>query len=677
MLVSIYFKRIRPLFFTCLFFLSSVIATATFPAHAFEQSKLLASPTKFENSKNVSAMLGQKLILDFRYYCDDDTPSVQCRKPMTEIPEALLNVLSNYNIGGVILFAENITDYAQLITLNYTMQQHMKNAGRPPLFIAIDQEGGRVARLPDNILLPFSGNMAIGATYEKHGTSFSKSVAEHVGKTLFNLGINTNFAPSVDINSEPKNPVINVRSFSENPQHVAALGKAFVGAMQRTGTIAALKHFPGHGDTHIDSHSGLPQVSHSKKEAMTGDILPFANIINSDMPPAMIMSAHIQYPALDSTTLLDKHGNTQIVPATLSRIILTDLLRTQLGFEGLIVSDALDMAGIAQFFTEEEAIIRTFQAGADIALMPFRIRNENDIRQFARLLERITAAINNNRLESAFLRASFKRIYDTKQRFKLDFFTQVPLESRIKAFESKKRSSNSLFAQQRQVDSALAAASLSLLYGEQNLPLTVGNDNVWFAVMPDAARCFAFETAFEAAIKSDNLKPTDNNTANKSEWLTCVPLTNILDEELLNKYLREADTVVVGNITPLHAQYEMRGLDSKESLQHRATQSQVNRFTKQFIKQAKSLNKTVVFAPLRMPYLAAEVENDVDVAIATFNYGVTIHHADMSSVTDIVNAKNPQKSRVTSASFEALMKVLLGEQKAVGQSPVTWHQPAN
>ena len=622
-------------------------------------------------------MLGQKLILDFRYYCDDGTPSAQCRKPMTEIPEALLNVLSNYNIGGVILFSENITDYTQLITLNYTMQQHMKNAGRPPLFIAIDQEGGRVARLPDDMLLPFSGNMAIGATYEKHGTSFSKSVAEHIGNTLFNLGINTNFAPSVDINSEPKNPVINVRSFSEHPHQVAALGKAFVRAMQSTGTIAALKHFPGHGDTHIDSHSGLPQVSHSKKEAMTGDILPFANIINSDMPPAMIMSAHIQYPALDSSTLTDKHGNSQIVPATLSRAILTDLLRTQLGFEGLIVSDALDMAGIAQFFTQEEAVIRTFQAGADIALMPYRIRNKNDIQQFSELLERVTTTLTNNKSESAFLAASLKRINDIKQKFKFGSLTKVPLESRIKAFESKKRGVNSLFAQQRQVDSALAAASLSLLYGEQNLPLSVGNDNLWFAVMPDAARCFAFETAFEAAIKNNNLHPTDNNIGNKRKWLTCVPLTNIPDEELINQYLTRADTVVVGNITPLHAQYEMRGLDAKESLQHRATQSQVNRFTKQFMKQAKSLNKTVVFAPLRMPYLAEEVKNDVDVAIATFNYGVTIHHPNMSSVDDTISADNSQKSRVTSASFEALMKVLLGEQEAVGRSPVTWQKPVN
>ena len=622
-------------------------------------------------------MLGQKLILDFRYYCDDDTPSVQCRKPMTEIPEALLNVLSTYNIGGVILFSENITDHAQLITLNYTMQQHMKNAGRPPLFIAVDQEGGRVARLPDDMLLPFSGNMAIGATYEKHGTKFSKSVAEHIGKTLFNLGINTNFAPSVDINSEPKNPVINIRSFSESPQHVAELGKAFVSATHSTGTIAALKHFPGHGDTHIDSHSGLPQVLHSKNDAMAGDILPFANIINSNTPPAMIMSAHIQYPALDSTALFDKHGNAQIVPATLSRAILTDLLRTQLGFEGLIVSDALDMAGIAQFFTQEEAIIRTFHAGADVALMPYRIRNKNDIQQFSQLLERITITIANNKSESAFFDESLKRISDTKQRFKLDFFTQVPLESRIKAFELKQRGVNSLHAQQMQVDSALAAASLSLLYGEQNLPLTVGNDNVWFAVMPDAARCVAFEAAFEDAIKSNNLQATDINAGRKRRWLTCFPLTNIPDEQRTSEYLRRSSTVVVGNITPLHAQYEMRGLDSQESLRHRATQSQVNRFTKQLMKHAKSLNKTVVFAPLRMPYLAAEVKNDVDVAIATFNYGVTIRHADMSSVADVTNADNLQKSQVTSASFEALMKVLLGEKKAVGQSPVTWYQPAN
>ena len=163
-----------------------------------------------------------------------------------------------------ILFSENIVSAQQLLTLNYTMQAAMAEAHKPPLFIAVDQEGGRVARLPSHMLTPFAGNLAIGASYHEHGTAFAKNVAQGIGGVLRPLGINTNFASSIDINSEPKNPVINVRSFGEKPERVAELGESFVAALQAEGVMSAVKHFPGHGDTSVDSHLELPIV---EKEA--------------------------------------------------------------------------------------------------------------------------------------------------------------------------------------------------------------------------------------------------------------------------------------------------------------------------------------------------------------------------------------------------------------------------
>jgi len=289
-------------------------------------------------------MIGQKMMLDFRYFCQDDTLSKQCRTPVRSMPQPLLNLLSSENIGGVILFSENIHSAKQLVTMNYELQANMRQAGKEALFIAVDQEGGRVARLPTTILPAFAGNLAIGASAHQHGNAFASNIGEHIGRTLLPLGINTNFAPSVDINSEPNNPVINVRSFGESPEQTAELGEAFVSAMQKAGVLSALKHFPGHGDTRVDSHSGLPRVDHSLKQAQSGDLLPFANIINSDTPPAMVMSAHIQYPSLDNTTIKNKQGELQIVPATLSKRILTDMLRNRLGFDGLIVTDALALS---------------------------------------------------------------------------------------------------------------------------------------------------------------------------------------------------------------------------------------------------------------------------------------------------------------------------------------------
>ncbi|MHC6648657.1 glycoside hydrolase family 3 N-terminal domain-containing protein [Alteromonas sp. HB246098] len=609
------------------------------------------------SSEAVSAvknMLGQKIILDFRYFCEDGTPSSRCRTPMTEIPPSLLSVLSTHNIGGVILFSENIQNAEQLITLNYTMQRHMVNAGRQPLFIAVDQEGGRVARLPSDMLSPFAGNMAIGATFHQRGHAFAQSVASHIGQTLLPLGVNTNFAPSVDVNSEPKNPVINVRSFSEKPEQVAALGQAFLSAMQSTGVLAAIKHFPGHGDTHVDSHSGLPQVTHTKAQAMAEDVLPFANIINSATPPAMVMSAHIQYPSLDDTEIADKNGKLQIVPATLSKKILTDMLRKQLGYKGLVVTDALDMAGITQFFSHEEALVRAFSAGADIALMPFTIRNKMDINAFSKLLDNVAIRLVNKSSdsfsESAFLVSSYNRILKAKQQFTLENFVSKPVSWWLD--EAKENTTidnpNSLKNKGIRIEKALSKASVSVLYGKGKLPVT---STRWLALMPDAARCLAFESALIRASSKSTNKPLE---------FACLPLTALPKKQLAMMLLKQAEVLVVGNINPLHANYELGGLDLPEHIKHRASESDVMAFSKMMMTAAKTQKKTVVFAPLRMPYEANDLKNVTDIAIATFSYAISI---------DEQVGKGDNK--VTSYSLNALADVLVGNAVAEGRAPVS------
>lgn len=609
-------------------------------------SKVSVKRASAETISATKDMLGQKIILDFRYFCEDNTPSSHCRTPMTVIPASLLNVLSTHNIGGVILFSENIQNTEQLITLNYTMQQHMVKAGRQPLFIAVDQEGGRVARLPSEMLSPFAGNMAIGATFHQRGSAFAQSVASHIGQALLPLGINTNFAPSVDVNSEPKNPVINVRSFSEKPEQVAALGLAFVSAMQSTGVMSAIKHFPGHGDTHVDSHSGLPQVTHTEAQAMEGDILPFANIINSATPPAMVMSAHIQYPSLDDTTIIDKHGMSQIVPATLSKKILSNLLRNQLGYQGLIVTDALDMAGITQFFSHEEALVSAFSAGADIALMPFTIRNQDDIKRFALLLDNAARRVS----ESAFLRASHNRILKAKQRFALHNFLSQPMSWWLN--EAKENAStdnhNSLKNRGIEVEKALSKSSVTVLYGKDKLPITTSR---WLALMPDAARCLAFEAALTRPRFTDTNKPLE---------FACLPLTALPETQLAINLLKQADVLVVGNISPLHANYELGGFDLPEHITRRASENDVMAFSKKIMRTAKTQSKTVIFTPLRMPYKAQDVKELADVAIATFSYAV-----------NITKQSDKANQQVTSYSLNALADVLMGNALVEGRSPVS------
>ncbi|WP_394223123.1 glycoside hydrolase family 3 N-terminal domain-containing protein [Alteromonas gracilis] len=650
--------------FGILAFLSSGLFTvrAAEPLSEPNSPANTAAELDTQSISTIKAMLGQKIVLDFRYFCEDNTPSSRCRTPMTDIPQPLLNVLSTHNIGGVILFSENIVNAEQLIRLNYTMQQHMVKAGRQPLFIAVDQEGGRVARLPSDMLSPFAGNMAIGATFHQRGSAFAQSVASHIGQTLLPLGINTNFAPSVDVNSEPQNPVINVRSFSENPEQVAALGQAFVGALQGAGVIGAIKHFPGHGDTHVDSHSGLPQVQHTKAQAMKGDVLPFANIINSATPPAMVMSAHIQYPSLDSSTIIDKHGKPQIVPATLSKNILTNLLRNQLGYQGLIVSDALDMAGITQFFSHEEALLRAYNAGVDIALMPFTIRNQDDINAFEKLLNSVAMKTakgmsNSNfglAIESAFLQTSHRRIIYTKQRFALQKFVSKPVAWWLNEAKEngEAENANSLKSRGIQIEKALSKASVSVLYGKNKLPVKASR---WLALMPDAARCLAFETALTRTMANANGKPFE---------FACLPLTALPKTQLALGLLKQADVLVVGSISPLHANYELGGFDQKEHVKARATEAEIMAFSKKIMTTARSQRKTVVFAPLRMPYNATEVSGFADIAIATFSYAINING------TGNQDAEQETK-KVVSHSLNALAEVLVGNLTPEGRSPVS------
>ena len=595
---------------------------------------ILLLPSTYAKQSNqhdqIKKSLGQKIILDFRFYCDDGTSSKACKKPVTTLPNALKDLLVTHNIGGVILFSENIKTNKQLIELNYAMQQAMAKAKLPPLFIAVDQEGGRVARLPSSMLTPFPGNLAIGASYYQHGTAFSENVAKGIGSSLSSLGINTNFAPSVDINSEPKNPVINVRSFGETPSDVAVLGQSFVDGLQSSGVISAIKHFPGHGDTQTDSHTGLPNVKHSKAQALKGDLLPFSRIISGGNPPGMLMSAHIQYPSLDSTTVKDKQGREMTIPATLSRKILHDVLRNELGYQGVVVTDALDMAGIAKYFSPEDAMIKAYQAGADIALMPFTIRTPQDINMFAALMGKVSKRISSGEVPSTQLATSVQRIALLKAKFSLNRYAEKALSWRVSDVQNNVKKTRNI-----QIEKALSRAAITSLYGAEKLPVT---QKTWLALMPDALRCLALEKSLTS------IAPTLG--------MACLPLTKLPNKATFEYALKQADLLIVGDISPQHAVYEMKGFDNEEAMASRAPLDDVHRFTKSALQQAKKQGLTTVLVPLRMPYIAKEMQPHTDIAIATFSYNVD--------------------SEIYSPIFDALIETILGLNRPNDYVPVQW-----
>lgn len=260
-----------------------------------------------------------------------------------------IKLIKDYKVGNVILFARNVKTPEQLFQLNQNLQKLALEHIGIPLFIGIDQEGGMVTRILDGGTF-FPGAMTIAAS---HNPENAYLVGKHMGQELKALGINMNFAPVLDVNNNPKNPVIGVRSYSDDPQMVSEYGIAFIKGLQEN-VIATGKHFPGHGDTHVDSHLALPRVSYGMDRLNKIELVPFRYAINQGIKA--MMSSHIDFPALTENGL----------PTTLSKKCMTGFLREELGFEGLIVTDGMQMKAIQDNYTTVGGALMAIEAGANI-----------------------------------------------------------------------------------------------------------------------------------------------------------------------------------------------------------------------------------------------------------------------------------------------------------------------
>ncbi|MFF3735030.1 glycoside hydrolase family 3 protein [Streptomyces sp. NPDC002476] len=266
-------------------------------------------------------------------------------------------LIAKYHVGGIIYFvwAHNTRDPHQIADLSNGIQRAGLAGPTPlPLIVSTDQEHGIVCRVGEPAtLLP--GAMALGAGGSR---SDARRAGQIAGAELAALGINQNYAPDADVNVNPANPVIGVRSFGSDPRSVAGMVAAQVKGYQTGGVAATIKHFPGHGDTSTDSHTGLPAITHTREEWAELDAPPFRAAIAADIDS--IMTAHIVVPALDPSE----------DPATLSRPILTGILREELGYDGVVVTDALDMEGVRTKYGDERVPVLALKAGVDQLLNP-------------------------------------------------------------------------------------------------------------------------------------------------------------------------------------------------------------------------------------------------------------------------------------------------------------------
>ncbi|GAA2623210.1 glycoside hydrolase family 3 protein [Actinomadura fulvescens] len=289
------------------------------------------------------------------------------------------SMIKRYKVGGFIYFPGNMRTPEQTAAQSNALQK----ASKIPLVLGVDEEQGIVSRTP--FITSFPGNMALGATGRP---ADARAAAQVTGAELRAVGINQNYAPVADVNVDPANPVIGVRSFGSDPALVSRLLDAAIQGYQAAGVAATAKHFPGHGDTSTDSHTGLPVIKHSRAEWERLDAPPFKAAIASDVDA--IMSAHIVVPKLDGS------GD----PSTLSRKVLTGLLRDSLGFRGVIVTDSLQMQGARTKYGDASVPVRAVNAGADQLLMPPSLPRAYD----AVLTAVRTGKISERRLDEAVSR---------------------------------------------------------------------------------------------------------------------------------------------------------------------------------------------------------------------------------------------------------------------------------
>ncbi|MDD7319345.1 MAG: glycoside hydrolase family 3 protein [Prevotellaceae bacterium] len=282
--------------------------------------------------------IGQKLVIGF---------------PGTTVSRELEELIYQYRFGNIILFRENLVDEGQTKQLIKDLNRIIISAtGHRPL-ISIDQEGGSVTRLPvDSLNIP--GQMALACARDLTAVEDFNYMN---GRILLDFGFSLNLAPVLDINSEADNPIIGSRSFGDLPEIVELYGKAAIAGLKRSGILCSAKHFPGHGDTKVDSHLGLPVVDFPRNDLNHRELLPFKMAVREKIPA--IMTTHILFPQVEEKR----------IPATMSRTILTDILRKEMKYEGLIISDCMEMKAIQDFYGTAYGVKEAFKAGVDLCFV--------------------------------------------------------------------------------------------------------------------------------------------------------------------------------------------------------------------------------------------------------------------------------------------------------------------
>lgn len=508
----------------------------------------------------------------------------------------MLHLAKNRKVGGFCFFQGDV--YATAVTIN-----KLQEISDVPLLNSADFERGGPMRI--RRMTPFPEAMAVGAAR-------SPELAFQMGKIVAAesraIGVHINFAPIVDVNNNPLNPVINTRSYGESPQLVSELASAYAAGMQSNGLIATAKHFPGHGDTDVDSHYDLPVLNVSRERLNKIEIPPFKELIDKGVMG--IMTAHLAVSAFDGK---------KRIPASLSKNITTDLLQNELGFKGLIITDALEMRGVTKVFSVADAAIRSVEAGADILLLP----PDEDA-----AIDAILDAINKGKISQARIDSSVRKILAVKQWLKLDENRFVDVNKISDVVSS---------PEHWQVAKEIAQASITVVKNERAIPINP-RKNTLALIISDTDD---YRTDIN---RSGNANPNERvgdyflgelrARSNKIKSIRLSPRSNQIDFDAALKQVRASDVVVCALFVKIRTRTNPYGLSQN-------LVDFINSISTTKGSVQKSKNIIVAFGN---PYAVGVLKNSDAVVFA---------YSD------------------TELSTEAVTEILFGEIKAKGELPVT------
>ena len=414
-----------------------------------------------------------------------------------EIPEnsseylRLKNLIESEKIGGIIFFKGNSLQQAELTNKLQTLSDI-------PLLISADYERGTKMRLNDGSLFP--NNMAIGAS-RRYDLAYKMGLM--IAEECRALGVHQNYAPVMDINNNPDNPIINVRSFGEEPELVSMMGLNMIKGLQDGGVIATVKHFPGHGDTDIDSHNDLPVLNFSMERLRNLELLPFKTAIDSGVKS--VMGAHLSFPELEKRNY---------VPASLSNKIMRDILINEMGFKGLVITDALNMAGVTKHLTTEEVALLAVEAGVDLILMP---QGEKVT------IDAILNAVKEGVISEERINISAKKILEAKKWLKLNENKLVDLENVKNVINSNK---------EKELSREIADASVTLVKNNDDI-LPLDENNIKYTIVSvNNTQESAGEEYFLELMKSGNPAEVNKIIYIKAEQDISNVLNEIQNDEL-------------------------------------------------------------------------------------------------------------------------------------------------